>query len=851
MSNISAYQRTKVIGQGKFGVVYKGYHKQTKKTVAIKVLDLDTKYDEVVDVQQEIQFLADLKNAPNVTHYYGSFLDGTKLWIIMDYCEGGSMRTLLKAGLFEEKYIGVIVREVLMALSAVHKIGVIHRDLKAANILVTNEGHVQLCDFGVAAQLTATAAKRTTIAGTPFWMAPEVIREGDHYNFKADIWSLGITIYELATGNPPYCDKNATWAMTMIEKQAPPRLEGREYPSALKECIALCLDENPNERPSADDLFKCKLVKQYKSLSTSTLKELISRYLLWRDRHSSRDSIFVPGDSEDDTSEASDHLSVKWDFDSLSSREYIMANDIHNYGEDGESHLFSTRKEDAQNTMTAETINYNYNHQDSRFNDTITNRTNSVNSSKPGTKTSEESIVPLRSSSGGLRSSSANLSANNMSSAPKSLLSLFEEEDSPKLEPFTSVNTQFEIPRLPNMSAPDSLLMNSPTIEIPDMESMSRIGLESKTPSQMNLAASRSISRHQSPQNTFPKLNKPPTLTSQYSGNVGEPRVNSPTNGTRQRKKTISNSGNSVSASTKFSHSDQHIPQTPPHVTDHTRKDTPSPVAAFSGALPDISSTSSPSKSMRPLHSSNNPMLQPINFKLNTDHVNNKMVNLPTSPTIPSSTFPSSSATASSSAPANPSISSLPVPTSGSASVNSVKPHPKREKPSLRIQMPIPSTSHNLVSMLASEGSESKRMNENVNQFGINPALVGNVTSMTPVTEKDNQIEEQTDIRDKSTENLMALQRSKKVSAITPGPKSAPLSGSFPTQAPSSGTHPRPHQNPIPRPLSNRDSFKFPVIPSLSSEIFMDSTPVSKLVNDLENMVSLFIQGLESLESSL
>ena len=105
-------------------------------------------------------------------------------------------------------------------------------------------------------------------------MAPEVIRTGDTYNSKADIWSLGITIYEIATGNPPYCDKDASWAMQLISKLTPPRLEGREFSQALKECIALCLDENPEERPSADDLMKCKLVKIYKIILHQYLKKL-------------------------------------------------------------------------------------------------------------------------------------------------------------------------------------------------------------------------------------------------------------------------------------------------------------------------------------------------------------------------------------------------------------------------------------------------------------------------------------------------------------------------------------------------------------------------------------------------
>lgn len=167
---------------------------RNNEVLAVKVLDVDKNEEEIKDIQLEVNFLSSLKNCPNVTHYYGSILEGTKLWIIMEYCAGGSLRSLLKPGRLDERYIGVITRELLIALSFIHKAGVIHRDIKAANVLVTKEGNVQLCDFGVAAQLTANNSKRQTMAGTPYWMAPEVIIEGTTYSYKVDIWSLGITV---------------------------------------------------------------------------------------------------------------------------------------------------------------------------------------------------------------------------------------------------------------------------------------------------------------------------------------------------------------------------------------------------------------------------------------------------------------------------------------------------------------------------------------------------------------------------------------------------------------------------------------------------------------------------------
>lgn len=353
----SLFKRTEVIGRGKFGVVYKGYNVKTGRVYAIKVLNLDSDSDEVEDVQREIQFLASLKQISNITRYYGSYLKDTSLWIIMEHCAGGSLRSLLRPGKIDEKYIGVIMRELLVALKCIHKDNVIHRDIKAANVLITNEGNVKLCDFGVAAQVNQTSLRRQTMAGTPYWMAPEVIMEGVYYDTKVDIWSLGITTYEIATGNPPYCDVEALRAMQLIIKSKPPRLEGRSYSTSLKEFIALCLDEDPKERLSADDLLKSKFIKAHKATPTSILKELISRYLLFRDKNKNKYKIegSIPENEPSKPSEApkpsqngggdeaqksiasndneikrvnEGDVEMKWDFDSLSSSDYIIENNI-------------------------------------------------------------------------------------------------------------------------------------------------------------------------------------------------------------------------------------------------------------------------------------------------------------------------------------------------------------------------------------------------------------------------------------------------------------------------------------------------------------------------------------------
>jgi len=160
----------------------------------------------------------------------------------------------MKAGPLSERFCGLVVRESLVALSYLHKSGIIHRDIKAANILLTVQGRVLLCDFGVAASLVSSSvhAKRSTFVGTPYWMAPEVITEGKTYDQSADIWSLGITLYEMACGNPPHAEQEQMRAIMLIPKSKPPRLpvDGNFSP-LMRDFLAMCLNEEPREVSTA------------------------------------------------------------------------------------------------------------------------------------------------------------------------------------------------------------------------------------------------------------------------------------------------------------------------------------------------------------------------------------------------------------------------------------------------------------------------------------------------------------------------------------------------------------------------------------------------------------------------
>ncbi|PCG90145.1 Hypothetical protein PENO1_100660 [Penicillium occitanis (nom. inval.)] len=331
-SEVPPYEFEELIGKGAYGRVYKGRQLPSRDLVAIKVMDIDTldykmhrdlKDESIKDFIHEIKAMNQAKEAgaKNINMLIEAISIHSQLWVVCEYCPGGSVKTLMRAtgDKLEEKYIIPIARELASGLRAIHDAGIIHRDVKAGNVLIHEEGRLQICDFGVAGILQSKVDKRSTWIGTPHWMPPEMFStrggEAHQYGSELDVWAYGCTLYEFATGNPPNAGLRERMQIGRSLGRSTPKLEGDQYSQELKNIVAFSLNSDPLTRPSMATILEHPYIAGSEAeYPTKSLSELVRNYYQWSQRGGQRMSLFHPGGAAAAEFPDNPQLEEDWNF---------------------------------------------------------------------------------------------------------------------------------------------------------------------------------------------------------------------------------------------------------------------------------------------------------------------------------------------------------------------------------------------------------------------------------------------------------------------------------------------------------------------------------------------------------